>query len=109
MTEGQRKATLKDGQDAGDMLLDIEGRIGEIALKETPSIAHAIDGKFKESGKKPKHERLSMKKTRVLQSQTIHKNPKIVEKVKAQARENEDGFSHKKKPGFLSRLNQTIC
>lgn len=34
MTEEQRKATLKDGQQAGELLLDIEGRIGEIALAE---------------------------------------------------------------------------
>jgi hypothetical protein len=30
MTEEQRKATLRDGQDAGRMLLDIEARIGEL-------------------------------------------------------------------------------
>jgi len=35
MTEAQRKRTLKDGQEAGEMLLDIETRIGELA-KETP-------------------------------------------------------------------------
>jgi hypothetical protein len=30
MTEDQRRATLRDGQDAGEMLLDIEARIGEL-------------------------------------------------------------------------------
>jgi hypothetical protein len=30
MTEAQRKATLSDGQEAGEMLLDIEERIGEL-------------------------------------------------------------------------------
>jgi len=35
MTEEQRKVTLRDGQDAGEMILDIERRIGELAEKET--------------------------------------------------------------------------
>ena len=37
MTEDQRKATLRDGQDAGKMLLQIEARIGEIlpSVEET--------------------------------------------------------------------------
>ena len=34
MTEEQRETTLKDGQQAGVLLLDIEARIGEIALSE---------------------------------------------------------------------------
>lgn len=33
-TEEQRKVTLRDGQDAGGLLLDIESRIGELAEKE---------------------------------------------------------------------------
>jgi hypothetical protein len=35
MTEEQRKVTLRDGQDAGEMILDIERRIRELAEKET--------------------------------------------------------------------------
>jgi hypothetical protein len=98
MTEEQRKATLKDGQDAGEMLLDIEGRIGELALKEPQIQSKPIHKKghkgalgTQPSGEPPKHERLGLPSERKMQaSQIIHKNPKIVEKVKAQARANED-------------------
>ncbi len=96
MTEAQRKATLNDGQDAGEMLLDIETRIGELAAKEPK-----IEGKRKgglgtgrsqvlPSGKPPKHERLGIPKKRMEESQKIHKHPEIVAKIKAQAKENED-------------------
>ena len=64
ITEEQRKATLADGQDAGEMLLDIEGRIGELALQEKqvqapPKFKGSGTGK-RESGKPPKHERLNI-------------------------------------------------
>jgi hypothetical protein len=97
MTEAQRKATLRDGQDAGEMLLDIEARIGELSLKEPqiqtePRVGPngAFVGKIS-SGKPPKYERLGIpSEKRMKQSQTIHNNPVIVAKIKAQARENED-------------------
>ena len=128
MTEKQRKATflvpgtlsidrepeifvlsLKDGQDAGDMLLDIEGRIGEIALKEEKAKPpQTKSGKFtvRETPIIPKHERLRMNKVRMENSQQISKNPKIVERVKAQARENED--IKKAGKNLISRLNYLI-
>ena len=97
MTEAQRKATLSDGQDAGEMLLDIETRIGELAAKELkvpakiaarlPNGRVAVTGK---SGQPPKHERLGIPQKRMEQSQAIAKHPEIVEKVKTQAKENED-------------------
>ena len=92
MTEEQRRATLRDGQDAGEMLLDIEARIGELAEKETrarPMWDSRVHGS-KPSGKPPKAERLGIPQKRMEQSQAIAKHPEIVEKVKAQARENED-------------------
>jgi hypothetical protein len=50
----QRKATLHDGQDAGEMLLDIEARIGELAEKETrQEPIHKGPGSFP-PGKVPK-------------------------------------------------------
>jgi len=95
MAESQRKATLKDGQGAGELLLTIEGRIGKIALKEKP--AKSIPIKTKKgfsgatpSGERPKHERLGMNRKKMDQSQQIAKHPEIVEKVKARAKENED-------------------
>ena len=96
MTEAQRKATLKDGQEAGELLLDIESRIGEIALKEKKvesAPRQTKSGKFAGSiptGKPPKHERLGMNKVRMEASQKISQHPEIVEKIKAKARENED-------------------
>lgn len=97
MTEEQRKTTLRDGQDAGAMLLDIEDRIGELAEKEEKaksSIAARLpNGRAavtKPSGKPPKHERLGMSEKRMQQAQTIHKHPEIKERVKAQAKANED-------------------
>lgn len=97
VTEAQRKATLADGQDAGELLLDIEGRIGELAAKERriPSrdvLDHGgkkIPGQ-KPSGKPPKHERIGMPEKRMHQAQTIHKHPEVVARVKAKAKENED-------------------
>ena len=95
MTEEQRKITLKDGQGAGEMLLEIESRIGEIAMNE-PDLSKEtrfdkganIGGK--PTGKPPKHERLGMTARKVNDSQQIAKNPEIVEKIKAQAKANDD-------------------
>lgn len=95
MTEEQRKATLRDGQDAGELLLDIEARIGEIAEREVRSATKPIKNGSpfvgsEPSGTAPKHERLGMPKKKMKQAQQIHKNPEVVERVKAMARENED-------------------
>ena len=93
MTEEQRNATLKDGQDAGGLLLDIEGRIGELALKEKRAM-HKVDvrgserdgnllrGGAKPSGKPPKHERLNIPTARRMQvAQRIAKNPAAVKRI----------------------------
>jgi len=95
VAEEQKKATLRDGQDAGEMLLDIEDLIGGLAEQEpvamsVPNRGGGSGRGFKPSGKLPKHERLGMTEKKMQQSQTIHKNPEIVARVKAQARENED-------------------
>lgn len=93
MTEEQRKATLRDGQDAGELLLDIEARIGEIAEREPVARSTPIGGGrggFRPSGKPLKPERLGLTKKKMEQAQKIHKNPEVVERVKAMARENED-------------------
>ncbi len=96
MTEAQRKATLSDGQDAGEMLLDIETRIGELAYKE-PRLPP-----YKGNKQPRKPERLSIPKKRMEQSQAIAKHPEIVEKVKTQAKENEDIPT---KTAVLSEIN----
>ena len=88
MTEAQRKRTLKDGQEAGEMLLDIEARIGEML----PSAEEAQVGKRGVIKGTPQSKMLpeGMNHKRATQSRAIAGHPEIVEKVKAQARENED-------------------
>lgn len=87
----QKKATLKDGQDAGRLLLAIEARIGELSLKEKrippkfPGGGGAIP-----SGKPPKHERLGMTEKQLYRSEMIAKHPKEVEEVFKEAEKNED-------------------
>lgn len=86
MTETQRQATLSDGQDAEEMLLDIEARIGELAEQEqraAPTVVRTPTGKHQAcsvpSGQPPKHERLGLESKRHLRhATTIHKNPDIV-------------------------------
>jgi len=93
----ERKATLRDGQDAGDVLLDIETRIGELlpsveAMKKNkPQVVTQRDhlGRITEhESKKVLSEGIDKRKAH--QSRAIAANPAIVAKVKAQARENED-------------------
>lgn len=82
---------MKDGQAAGEMLLDIETRIGELALREerTEPI-HGRPGGGTHRAKEPlKHERFGLPQKRMKQSQAISRHPEIVQRVKAQARENE--------------------
>lgn len=116
MTEEQRKATLRDGQQAGEMLLDIEGRIGELASAENkskpkPSIVPAGEGRnyrtrrgSEPSGQPPKHERLGLPEKRMKQAQTISKHPEVVARVKAQAKKNEDIPT---RTAVLNEINRT--
>ena len=92
MAEDQREATLSDGQDAGEMLLNIESRIGEIASKEIPAKPKSggKGGGSKPSGVPLKHERLGMDRHRMDQSQQIFNNPDAVKRVLKEARENMD-------------------
>jgi hypothetical protein len=93
-TEEQRKATLADGQDAGEMLLNIEARIGELAYQEPQSIS--ARGKSTGRGstpsvEPPKHERLGLRSESAMKaSEAIHRNPEAVAAIIKEARENED-------------------
>ncbi len=95
MAEAQRKKTLKDGQEAGELLLDIETRIGEIAIKAprtAPEPMRTPKGNLigtKRSKEPLKHERLGITERRMRQSEAIAKHPEVVEKVKAQARADQ--------------------
>lgn len=91
MTQEQRDKTLKDGQDAGDMLLDIEARIGELSEREPKAKSIGLPGGGSlPSGKVPKYERLGLTEKQMANSQAIHQNPKAVEDIKREARENDD-------------------
>ena len=85
---------MSDDQDAGEMLLDIETRIGELAYKEkqvqAPGGKGIPKGGTLPSGKPSKAERLGIPEKRMQQAQAIAKHPDIVKKVKARAKENED-------------------
>jgi hypothetical protein len=96
MTEDQRKATLKDGQDAGELLLEIEARIGHLAMREPKAKTKPVKTKNGLSGSERipseplKHERLGLKQQKMKDAQQIAKHPEIVEKVKAKAKANDD-------------------
>jgi len=90
MSEEQKAKTLRDGQDAGKMLLAIEARIGELSYAE-PRIPPIGAGRgTRASGEPPKHERLGLKRDQMKAAQTIAANPEAVEAVIREAEENED-------------------
>jgi len=90
MTDEQRKVTLRDAQEAAEMLLDIEARIGE--LLPTPLEARAFgqtkDGSPMKAGRRILPEGVDHKKS--YEARTIKNHPGIVDRIKAQARERED-------------------
>lgn len=87
----QRDSTLSDAQEAGDLLLDIETKIGNWALKEEQARSKGLPGGgAAPSGSPPKHERLGLTRSQMKTAEKIAKNPKAVEKVKKQARVDGD-------------------
>lgn len=83
MTQEQKDKTLKDGQDAGKMLLAIEGRIGELIkpIKDS-GIQRTAVGTVKE--------KYPMERHKAYKSISISQHPDIVEEVIKEAEENED-------------------
>jgi hypothetical protein len=91
VSEEQRKATLADGQDAGEMLLNIEARIGELydslpqargkqsGIEELAGMAHPATKKATGLGD-----------DRSKIAQAIKRNPDAVKAVIKEAKENED-------------------
>jgi hypothetical protein len=88
MSEAQRKATLADGQDAGEMLLNIEARIGELyeSMPPAPPSHHPGPGR----GKTADIKKAGVSFQNASRAQTIHRNPAAVAAVIKEARENED-------------------
>jgi hypothetical protein len=86
ISEAQRKATLADGQDAGEMLLDIEAKIGELVGEPQPLSSR----KDKATGRMVETLPDGIEPRRAYNSRAIHRNPAAVAAVKADARKNED-------------------
>ena len=79
---------MKDGQQAGEMLLDIETRIGEIAsaeekAKPVPKLNEKRQVRGAEpSGSAPKHERLGLRRKHMKDAQKIAQHPEVVKQGK---------------------------
>lgn len=100
MTEEQRKITLRDGQEAGELLLDIEARIGEIYNKAEP----AKGGPKKQNNHSTGPGKIKTKKDMVKltggkdkaaydrfgAAAKIAANPEAVEAIKAEAKAHND-------------------
>lgn len=88
MKEDQRKATLSDGQDAGEMLLTIEASIGElvdgIEKKIVRTTPHGSTSALPEEIAGDRNQKKRRNAT------AIHRNPSAVAAIIKEARENED-------------------
>ena len=93
MAEDQKRATLHDGQDAGRMLLEIEGKIGKLQ-----NTIPKKNGDITKRGTERKQEQLeygSLKKMglsnkNAFNARQINNNPEAVAAVIKEAEENED-------------------
>lgn len=94
IAEEQKAATLRDGQDAGKMLLAIETRIGELSLTEPQARATEPlpKGRGSVPSRKPlKHQRLGLSSHKAMENaQAIARHPEAVAAVIAEAEENQD-------------------
>ena len=87
MTEEQKAKTLKDGQEAGTMLLAIEGRIGELLPQDARSVRiGSTKPVLPDSlGKTPDQRHNASQNARMIAA-----NPDVVAEIIAEAEENED-------------------
>jgi len=92
LAEDQKRETLRDGQDAGRMLLTIEARIGQLLPDEE-------EARKTHGGKSSGHHRTlpdefgddaQHRKYRARQARTIARHPEAVAQVITEAEENED-------------------
>jgi hypothetical protein len=96
MTEEQKGKTLKDGQDAGRMLLAIETRIGELLPEDLRKIPGTRGGSRSATSNNDRDRGAvkttpeGMTKHSVFNARTIAKNPDVVDEVISEAVENED-------------------
>ena len=102
MTEEQRSRTLKDGQDAGICLLEIQKRIAEISETIPKEYANHGVNKYNKSkygtaelpikrAGRQKYEKIGLKNKKQLEvANAIKNNPKIVNEAIEEAIKNED-------------------
>ncbi len=86
MTQEQRAKTLADGQDAGKMLLAIEGRIGKLIPKAPRGDRHSSD--FKKKSEEIK--KIGATGDQRYVAHAIADHPEAVEEVIKEAEESED-------------------
>lgn len=85
-SDEQRKATLADGQDAGEMLLNIEDKIGELLSKVVVRGGNHEMGRHGTTKTLPE----GIDKDQSSRAQSIHRNPEAVAAIIKEARENDD-------------------
>lgn len=101
IAEEQRAATLSDGQDAGEMLIRIETRIGEICSRLEKKPGKGSGGHPKERSlyspkieaegtKKSKLKEMKLPITKARNYEIMNANPEAVEQAIAKAREEEE-------------------
>jgi len=90
MTEEQKAKTLKDGQDAGVMLLAIETKVGNDSPRMPDGLRKGTEAKQKAVEVSDFLEKNRITPTQVTRSRIIANNPEIVEEVIKEAEENED-------------------
>jgi hypothetical protein len=101
MTDEQKRKTLKDGQDAGVMLLEIEKRIGEISetmpslkkgeLEKEAEFFHMKGKSASTKSRTIKAKKLGLKnKSQLKIAQTIKNHPATVKRVIKEAIANDD-------------------
>lgn len=93
MAMDQQDATLEDGQGAGEMLLDIESRIGELSKQMPRELRNQKTvGRVPEDQRgRTKAKKIGLSSEQALRNaQTIHSNPAAVAAVKAEAKANRD-------------------
>ena len=84
--QAQREATLRDGQAAGEMLLDIEAKIGQIA-KAIPQEQRKPEPLHSKGGPVSKHDKVGLTRKQMDVAETIAAHPEAVAAVKREARE----------------------
>lgn len=99
LLEKQRRKTVEDGQNVGEMLIKIMGRIGELAdkipLKESRGYSNTHEGRKAKAnggyGQSVRHAMVGLKdKNQLKAAQLIHKNPGLVAEAIKEAKSHDD-------------------